>query len=62
VQLRLEALFAQVLDMDKFAALFVYLVGSLFLAACLLPAEAMHGMMPLLFALLLAPCLLLLHT
>ena len=61
VQPKLEALFALAQDMDKFAALFVYLVGSLFLVACLLPAEAMHGMMPPLFAHHLAHCLLLLH-
>jgi hypothetical protein len=62
VQPKLEALYALALDMDKFAALFVYLAGSLFLVACLLPAEVMLGMMPHLFALLPAPCLLLLHT
>jgi hypothetical protein len=61
VLLRLEALFAQVLDMDKFAALFVYQAGSLFLEAYLLLAEVMLGMMPRLFAPLLAHCLLLLH-
>jgi hypothetical protein len=60
VQPKSEAPFALALDMDKFAALFVYLVGSLFLVACLLPVEVMHGMMFHLSALLLAHCLLLL--
>jgi hypothetical protein len=61
VQPKLEALFALALDTDKFAVLFVYLAGSSFPVACLLPAEAMHGMMPHLFAHHLAHCLLLLH-
>jgi hypothetical protein len=54
VQHRLEALFAQVLAMARSAVSRACLAGSLFLVDSPLLAEAMLGMMPLLFALLLA--------